>query len=223
MNADQLTPAEMDVHLVHGTFRLSFIGMSNAGKSYRSRVLKSELGFCWYEVDAHIQSLLHIEDMEDISTWLGYPTQETYAERASQYLATEEICTHLKDLDTEGRNLVFDTTGSVIYLSEETKNWLRNQCLIVHIDVGEETIPEMSEQYFREPKPVLWGDAFNQQVGEDGKEALRRCYPNLLRSRLEEYRKMAHLNIPHTELFDKNAHDTLETIKNYVWKNSWRL
>ena len=213
MNTEQLTAAELDVHVAEGTFRLAFIGMSNGGKSYRSKTLRDELDFHWYEVDAHIQSALGIADMDEISAWLSYPTSPTHRERAAEYLAAEEKCTHLETLDTEGKNLVFDTTGSVIYLSKTARNWLHEQCLIVHIDVGEDSIEELCERYFAEPKPVLWGDSFNQDSGEGDMEALKRCYPELLRDRLVRYRDMAHVSIPVDALYDTTGSATLEIIK----------
>lgn len=216
MNTDQLQAHEMDEHLKNGTFRLAFVGMSNAGKSYRSRVLQNELDFFWYEVDANIQGALGIDDMDEISDWLGYPTQDTYQERQREYLAAEEQCTHLEGLDTEGKNLVFDTTGSVIYLSDVAKGWLHEQCLVVNIDVGEDSLDEMVEKYFTHPKPVIWGDAYQPQDGESEEEALRRCYPELLRTRLKAYRDFAHVTIPVTELYDTDAKKTLEVIKQYL-------
>lgn len=216
MNTEQLTSTEFDTHVQEGTLRLSFIGMSNAGKSYRSRVLQEELDFFWYEVDAHIQGELVLADMEGISSWLGYPTMDTYAQRQQQYLDAEEKCTHLSELDTKGKNLVFDTTGSVIYLSEGAKEWLHSHCLTVNIDVGEDSIPMMVENYFTNPKPVIWGDSFVQKTGESDDDALRRCYPELLKYRLEQYRALAHITIPVVELYDKNADETLEVIKKYL-------
>jgi shikimate kinase len=216
METEQLTAAELDAHVQEGNFRLAFVGMSNGGKSYRSKVLKRDLDFYWYEVDAHIQAALGHEDMDDISSWLDFPTSPTHAERAAQYLAAEERCTHLSELDTEGKNLVFDTTGSVIYLSDVAKEWLHDQCLIVHIDVGEGQIPELTRRYFEEPKPVLWGDSFNQQDGEEDRAALERCYPELLRDRLVKYRDLAHVSIPLEELFDTSGEETLAVIKSHL-------
>lgn len=216
MKHEQLHPHELDEHLQKGTFRLAFVGMSNAGKSYRSRVLDEELNFHWYEVDACIQTRLGFTDMDDISSWLGFPTCPQYSERAQTYLKAESECTYLKTLDTEGKNLVFDTTGSVIYLSPEVKEWLHDQCLIVHIDVGEHTIDDLCAKYFREPKPVIWGDSFSKLDGEGDMEALGRSYPKLLADRLAEYRTFAHLSVPLPELFDKNAAETLDVIKRYL-------
>lgn len=208
-----LRPDELDNHVANGSFRLAFVGMSNAGKSYRSRVLQSGLDFFWYEVDACIQKTLGFAQMEEISGWLGFPTSPTYVERADQYLAAEEECTHLAKLDTGGKNLVFDTTGSVIYLSAGTQQWLHDECLIVHIDVGDDSVQELVEQYFAEPKPVMWGDSFDWRADETAEDAMRRCYPELLRTRLIRYRELAHVSIPHEELFDTSAKDTLTAIK----------
>lgn len=183
METEQLRPHELDAHVENGTFRLAFVGMSNAGKSYRSRTLQNELDFFWYEVDANIQEELGFADMEAISEWLGYPTDSTYQERQQQYLAAEEKCTHLKHLDTGGKNLVFDTTGSVIYLSEAARRWLKLECLVVNIDVGEGAIDEMVEQYFAEPKPVVWSDHYAEQSGESREEAMRRSYADMLHYR----------------------------------------
>ncbi len=216
MKAENLIPDELDAHVAAGTFRLAFVGMSNGGKSYRSAVLQNELDFFWYEVDAHIQDALQLEDMGDISSWLGYPTMETYSDRMKIYLHAEEKCTYLQDLDTHGKNLVFDTTGSVIYLSDKTKNWLSRQCLIVNIDVGIEAVEEMTARYFQEPKPVIWGDTFSRLAAEDDDSALRRCYPKMLEYRLEEYRKLAHVTIPHAAFHDKTGEETIEIIKSYL-------
>lgn len=216
METDQLQPHELDAHVAAGTFRLAFVGMSNAGKSYRSRVLQNELDFFWYEVDAHIQDELSIENMDDISAWLGYPTVETYKERAQMYLDAEERCTYLKDLDTGGKNLVFDTTGSVIYLSGEAKGWLRDQCLVVNIDVGEDAVTEMTRRYFEEPKPFIWGDNFTRTEGESDDEALHRCYPEMLYNRLKAYKEMSHLTIPLAALHDRSGVETLEVIKRHL-------
>jgi len=216
MEAEQLRPQELDEHVRKGTFRLAFVGMSNAGKSYRSRVLQNELGFFWYEVDANIQNILDVEGMTGVSEWLGYPTSPTYQERQVKYLKAEEESTFLHQLDTRGKNLVFDTTGSVIYLSEAAKDWLRHECLVVNINVGEETIPEMTERYFEEPKPVIWGGYFTQQKDETEEAALRRSYGDMLHARLLEYEALAHITIPYAELYDKTGEDTLSVIKHYL-------
>jgi shikimate kinase len=211
-----LTPDELDSHVANGTFRLSFVGMSNAGKSYRSKVLARENDFLWYQVDEEIQKALGFADMGQISTWLGYPSDPTYAEREATYLSLENQFTKQAAQRTNGKNLVFDTTGSVIHLLPETVKVLKENCLVVHLDVGEHSLDAMVEKFFMEPKPVAWCGNFSQEAGESAEDALRRSYPALLRWRLEQYRALAHLTIPAEEMRNKNGIETLNIIKEYL-------
>jgi predicted GTPase len=54
METELLKKEEFEQHLKNKTLRLSFVGMSNAGKSYRSRILSEQAGFLWYQVVAWI-------------------------------------------------------------------------------------------------------------------------------------------------------------------------
>jgi len=203
-------------HVESGDFRLAFVGMSNCGKSYRSRILQNDAGFFWYEVDREIQKKLGFLTMDEISSWMWDPSDKWFEEREAVYLWKEEQCTHLEWLDTAWKNLVFDTTGSVIYLSDTTKSWLKNHCLIVNIDVGLDAIPMMLERYLQEPKPVSWNGMLTPKAWETKQESLRRCYPELLRDRLTRYKDFSHVTIPSSELKDLSAQDTLELIASYL-------
>jgi len=203
-------------HVKSGDFRLAFVGMSNCGKSYRSKILRDQNDFMWYEVDAAIQKDLWFDDMQDISDWMKQPYNEWFSVRQEQYLRSEARCTKLDGLDTWWRNLSFDTTGSVVYLDESTLDWLHNKCLVVNIDVGEEDIARMVRKYFEEPKPVVWGDSFYTLKDESNDDALLRCFPLLLHDRIEKYRDFSHITIPFTELKDKTWDETLEVIASYL-------
>lgn len=213
MDSEQLTPAEFDAHIAAGTFRLAFVGMSNAGKSYRSRALRDELGFMWFHVDEEIQKALGFKDMEEISSWLGLPTTEGYEEREAKYLELENIATRKASMETGGKNLVFDTTGSVAHLEPSTLKLLKDNCLVVHLDVGEETLDEVIERFFRKPKPVAWSGYLTREPGEREEDAIRRCYPTLLRDRLATYRRIAHITIPAPLVRETTAQETLDLIK----------
>lgn len=210
---DQLKKEEFDAHLASGTFRLAFVGMSNAGKSYRSRKLQQEKDFLWYQVDAGIQEALSFTTMEEISSWLGYPTSEHYTDREKKYLELENECTRHASMRTNGRNFVFDTTGSVVHLEPATLDVLKENCLIVHLDVGEDSLERMMEKFFAEPKPVAWCGYFFIEPGESEEAAFHRCYPALLKERLQRYRSLAHINIPAKEIRDTSAQETLEIIR----------
>lgn len=216
MDSEGLTEAEFDVHIAEGTLRLALVGMSNAGKSYRSKVLRDEEDFLWYHVDDEIQNELGFESLEEISRWLGYPTSEGYAEREHTYLELENRFTKQAAMQTGGKNLVFDTTGSVVHLDDDTIKVLRENCLIVHLDVGEDSLSRMVEKFFKQPKPVAWAGNLEFKQGESEEEAVRRNYPKLLSTRLKQYRDLAHVNVPFAEVRDKSARETLAVIKSHL-------
>lgn len=213
MDADSLTPAEFEAHIKNGTFRLAFVGMSNAGKSYRSKALAQELDFFWFQVDEEIQKALGFSDMDAISQWLSLPTSDGYAAREAKYLELENVATRKAAIETNGKNLVFDTTGSVAHLEPSTLRSLKDNCLIVHLDVGEESLTEVMDRFFKKPKPVAWCGYLVREAGESEEDALRRSYPKLLTDRLATYRKLAHVNIPATSVRDTSAQETLDIIK----------
>ena len=216
MNTEQLTPKEMDTHIENGTFRLAFVGMSNAGKSYRSKKLRAQKDFLWYHVDGEIQKELGFKNMGDISKWIGYPSDPQYEENEAKYLELENEKTQCAAMQTNGKNLVFDTTGSVVHLKDKTLKILKENCLVVHLDCGDDSLEELIEKFFAHPKPVSWAGHFSQVAGESTEEALRRCYPSLLEYRLEHYRKLAHITFPAEEVRDTSAEETLGTIKSYL-------
>ena len=115
-----LKPEEFDAHIKNKTLRLSFVGMSNAGKSYRSKRLHDELGFRWYHIDEQIFKELGFGTIQEVSAWLGYPYASGYADREKKYLELENMFTKRAALEKGEENLVFDTTGSVIHLGPET-------------------------------------------------------------------------------------------------------
>ena len=213
MEPEQLTQAEFDGHIAAGTLRLAFVGMSNVGKSYRAQVLQDECGFFWYSVDKEILHAFGFAGEDEISKWLGFPNSPDYAKRERQYLDAEARYTRVGSVDTHGKNLVFDTTGSVIHLDDPTIRWLQDYCLLVNIDAGEDSLEKMIHRLTENPKPLVWNGFYKPEIGESEKETLARCYPALLRDRLEKYRSLAHVSIPAFELHDKGGKETLRIVR----------
>jgi shikimate kinase len=131
-------------------------------------------------------------------------------------LKLENTFTAEAAMNASGENLVFDTTGSVAHIHEDTQKMLRENCLVVHLDVGENSLSELIENFFLKPKPVCWSGYFEQETNEDTKAAIRRCYPKLLHARLQKYRELAHINILAKDLFDADGKKTLEVIQSYL-------
>jgi hypothetical protein len=83
----------------------------------------------------------------------------------------------------------------------------------VHLDVGDNSLDVLMERFFANPKPVAWSGHFTIRRGESRDEALRRCYPLLLQTRLKKYRELAHMSIPAETLRETNAEETLRHIR----------
>jgi shikimate kinase len=183
--------------------------MSGAGKSHWARKLAGA-GFRAINVDDRIERKLAPElsagghrGISGVAAWMGWPDQPQYRERESKYLASEieamrEVLDEIEASGQEG--IVLDTTGSVVYTGEPICRRLQRLTTVVYLAAspGEEQM--LISRYISDPKPVLWGEAFSQQRGESGKNAVMRCYPQLIAHRKRLYERYAHVIIPMTRL-----------------------
>lgn len=188
-----------DERIKAGTLRLAHIGMSNIGKTHRADDLTRERDFAMVSVDAEIEKCIERElpeaSIAGMAAWMGFPYDARYAGHEARYLALEEAVMR-GVTPTDGQNFVLDTTGSVIYLPSDVHTRLREEYLIVHIEASEARIATLVDRYFAHPKPVVWGDAYRLELGEEPMAALRRCYPDLLTHRLARYRALADVTVP---------------------------
>ena len=186
--------------------RLSLIAMSGSGKSYWAKQL-SGIGFKCFSCDEMIASNLSDELVQadgsimSMGKWMGLPYRQGYLERESKYLAhekqvLEEILETIENNygDPES-NIVIDTTGSVIYTGEEILNKLRKYTTVVHMETPPRIQDQMYQAYLTRPRPVLWQGKFCKKPYEKNKEALIRCYAELLAYRERLYKQYAHLTI----------------------------
>lgn len=205
-----LSASLFDEKLASRKLALCIVGMSNCGKSYWSTQLHMKRSFSMISVDSYIESELdqvlkadgHV-GMEGLAEWMGFPSDERFATNQVTYLAAEEkITANVSPIS--GNNSVVDTTGSVVYLSRATRKHLVQNYLVVHIEAENHMLQLMTDNYFKTPKPVVWGSIYNPLPGESPDQALRRCYPNLLRQRRELYARMAHVSIPASFCLDRS-------------------
>lgn len=199
-----LTATEFDARIADNSLAICFVGMSNCGKSHWSRVLQSDRSFHVLSVDEEIELAVEPElkalgysGIEGLAGWMGFPSDERFSKNQATYLAHEETITAAAR-PISGSNSILDTTGSVVYLTEQTIARIRDDYLVVHLEASDDMLEVMTESYFETPKPVVWGDAYQPMDGETPNESLRRCYPWLLRERRERYDKMCHVTIPAT-------------------------
>jgi len=185
---------------------LSLIGMSGSGKTHWSRRL-AEAGYerigCDDRIEQRLTEAGHLNGtggIGGVARWLGQPYEPGFAQREAAYLAAERAVVNeildkfdparVNDLTIDaGRatNLAIDTTGSVVYLGEDTCRRLQAQTTILYLETSPEEMEEMFRQYLADPKPVMWSDAFRRREGETDHQALQRCYRDLLHMRCALY------------------------------------
>ena len=186
--------------------RLSLVGMSGSGKSYWSKKL-SKSGFRRFCCDDMIAAKLELDlgkkhgSIGTVGRWMGFPFEPQYKEREAKYLTCEtDVMSKILDElgragDRPGKNIVVDTTGSVIYTSEAILAKLRESTIIVHLSTPLEIQKAKLESYIQKPRPVLWRDLFMRRPDETNEQALARCYPLLLASRETQYERLAHVTM----------------------------
>jgi shikimate kinase len=188
---------------------LSLIGMSGCGKSHWSKEF-AEHGFerfcCDDLIAEKLATVLARPDgsIMELGEWMGFPYESHYEDREDKYLAYEievlkEILDYLEsEKDTGERNIIVDTTGSVIYTGDGNLRRLRETTTIVHLETPPAVQESMLRKYLTNRRPVLWRGLFSQKTEETNDQALARCYPALLSDREQQYAKLAHVTVPHT-------------------------
>ena len=184
--------------------RLALIGMSGAGKTYWTKRLASA-GYpaisCDDKIEARLASTLKgggFTGINGVAAWMGWPDRESYAERESQYLVEEifvldEVLTDLEK--NPARELVLDTTGSVIHTGNNLLMRLRRRMTVVYLAATAEEQQLLVQRYLEDPKPVLWRGAFQAKKGEAAEATVARCYPALIAARRQSYEALAHCTI----------------------------
>lgn len=177
---------------------LSLIGMSNSGKSYLSKKLK-EHDFTILCCDDIIAQRLDLVGVGDVASWMGQPYEPRHKERSAQYQQLESAVMHeiLNQISVTSpdKNVVVDTTGSVIYTGDDILRELVKKTTVIFLDTPPHVKDEMYHSYIREPKPVIWGDQFSPRKSESPLDTLARCYPQLLEYRINKYKQLAHITL----------------------------
>lgn len=186
--------------------------MSGSGKSYWSRRLQ-EAGFTRICCDDLIEKKLHRElkalsynGLAGVASWMGQPFENSYLERSSRYLECEkevmlEIVANLNKY-SDNDNVVVDTTGSVIYTGSVILHSLQELTKVIYLEFPLYTEKEALRLYFKDPKPIIWGNMFHRKKDETNNQALRRCYPLLMSFRNKQYKRLADFSINNAFLRD---------------------
>lgn len=185
--------------------------MSGAGKSQWTEKLAAA-GFRAISIDDRIEQKLAPElsaggyrGIGGVAAWMGWPDQPAYREREQKYLANEieSMREALDEIEASGdEGVVLDTTGSVVYTGDEICRRLQRLTTVVYLAASPAEEETLIARYLLAPKPVLWGDHFSQRSGESAKDAVARCYPQLIAHRKQLYEKYAHRVVPMARLLD---------------------
>ena len=191
--------------------RLAFIGMSGSGKTFWTRKLAAA-GHATVCCDERIEERLRpylaaggYSGIGGVAAWMGWPDSPHYAEREARYLGEEihVLDEVLSDLGAPSqRELVLDTTGSVMYTGNNLLLRLRKLMTVVYLAASPAEEQLLIERYLTEPKPVLWRGAFQPRPGETPRDTVARCYPVLIAARRRSYEALAHCAIPIRSLGD---------------------
>jgi len=187
--------------------------MSGAGKSYWSQKLAAA-GFRVISIDDRIEKRLAPElaaggyrGIGGVAAWMGWPNQPTYREREKKYLECEvkSMAEAMDEIQVSGEEgTILDTTGSVVYTGEEVCRQMQSLTTVVYLEASPAEEKLLIARYLSDPKPVLWGDQFDQRPGESSKDAIARCYPKLIAHRKKLYERYAHRIISMDLLWNVN-------------------
>ena len=181
--------------------KLSLIGMSGAGKTHWSQKLAAA-GLRVISIDDRIEKKLAPElaaggylGIGGVAAWMGWPDHPAYREREQKYLTAEiesmdEVLNEISASGGEG--ILLDTTGSVVYTGDEICRRMQALTTVVYLAVPAAEEENLIARYLSDPKPVLWSDQFEQRQGESAKDAVARCYPQLIANRKKLYERYAH-------------------------------
>jgi shikimate kinase len=181
--------------------KLSFIGMSGAGKSYWAQKLAAA-GFRAISIDDRIEEKLAPElaaggfrGIGGVAAWMGWPDQPSYRGHENKYLDCEmqAMAEALDDIAaSDGEGIILDTTGSVVYTGEALCRRMQSLTTVVYLEASAAEEQLLIARYLSDPKPVLWGDQFVPRSGESTRNSIARCYPQLIAQRKKLYERCAH-------------------------------
>ena len=88
----------------------------------------------------------------------------------------------------------------MVHTGSELCEALQSQTLMIYLAASQKHIDQLFEKYIAEPKPVVFGNMFQPQDGEENNVTLARAYKNLLKERTELYEKYADVTLHSQDL-----------------------
>lgn len=181
---------------------LTFIGFSGSGKSHYSRVLERDYAWSRIDCDTLILHALNSKEninlitLPEIASWHGSPSDPDFPRRDRLLLDLEhQVMLNILEENQFTRHTVIDTSGSFVLLPEDTILKFKAMSKIIHFRYEDIDIDRMIEQYFIDPKPVIWQHLYQPREGEEYLDSIKRCYVDLVQYRRKLYDKYADITI----------------------------
>lgn len=209
-----LSRQEFDQRRADNNLRIALIGMSNIGKSHWTRQIASRHGFKAFEVDMAIQEKLSLGSISGAANWMGQPYEEGYQKKARQYLSIEGDQT-LAAKPKQG-NLVLDTTGSIIHLSEAVQSQIKSSYIIVYLEANSKNVQTLIDRFSTSPKPLIWGKYYRHYKNTSQADSLIRSYPKLLNARARKYATLSDVTINTETLQTTDKTDFLKMLQSLL-------
>lgn len=219
----KLSQSQFEKLLQENQLILSFIGMSNIGKTYWAEKLQG-IGFRHINCDDLIEEKLApalkklgYAGIKDVSKWMGQPYDERFVANQHQYLSFEKEVMEAIFSEIENNNngnIIIDTTGSFVHTGKKITEKLKQCSMVLYIAASEDMQETLFKKYLEAPKPVVFGDIYHQAQGETQHQALGRCYRKLLNLRSTLYTECADVVIPQASIVnDMTVSQFLSLIK----------
>ncbi len=199
--------------------RIALVGMSGAGKSFWTKRLSEPAAIPASPATTSSKSAFArtspprdtLASTVSPPGWVGPTARPTHNANPDATLSAEIAVLDdlLSELERDSqRELVLDTTGSVIYAGNNILMRLRRQMTVVYLAAA----PQERElycvgRYLSDPKPVLWRGAFQPKSDETPRDTVARCYPKLAAARRQSYEALAHCTLPVASLHRVSSQD----------------
>ncbi len=202
--------------------KIALIGLPKSGKTYWSKRI-ADAGYERIDCEELIQMdmAMHMKDEayrdDGAPGWVATPDGKGAGEREQHYLKSEavamkQVIDRLKE--NSEKHVVVDTAGSLVYLGKDVLEALKQEALLVHLETPSSFVEKMVDYYLEKKAPFVWVEHFSKHPGETDEQAVRRCYPDLLKWRAARYAEIADVVVSHDQHHDAclSAEDFLHVI-----------
>ncbi len=195
-------------------YNISFVGMSNIGKTHWSSRAAKYLGLERIDFDGLIGQLPFMskliegisgkDEAERMGKYFRMPWKEGFEKRQAEFMRGE---TEVMDEQSSKTGRVYDLTGSA-FMHPKPMQKIANSGLVIYLEASPEAQKDVLNDLvagFKEgPKPVCWPDD-DEVPRPKSEDEFEECFAKLLAYRAKKYAEYADVTIPY-EVHKNAAH-----------------